>query len=97
MDSQLSEEFEVKEGMHQGRICAVTFSFCSCVRCCCNIGKCGVLKELMCADNLILISKTIEGFLNKLIKCRDFLEQGFESSHWENHTWHYMGTEKSCL
>ena len=86
MDSQLSEEFEVKVGMLQGRIFAVTFSFCCCVRYCYNIGKCGVLKELMYADNLILISKTIEGLLNKLIKCRDFLQQGFESSFWENHS-----------
>ena len=33
VDSELSEDFEVKVGMHQG-ICAVTFSSCSGDRCC---------------------------------------------------------------
>ena len=38
VDSELSEEFEVKVEMHQGFV-PLSFVFCSCGRCCHRIGK----------------------------------------------------------
>ena len=66
VDSELSEEFEVKVGMHQG---SVLSSFvCSCGRCCHKFAREGALSELLYADDSVLSSETIDGLGNVFLQ-----------------------------
>ena len=72
VDSELSEEFEVKVGMHQWSVLSPfllqlwwMFSL---------NGHERVLSELLYADDLVLMSETIEGLRNKFIKWRKAFE-----------------------
>ena len=68
---ELSTEFEVKVGMHQG---SVLFLFCTCGRRCHLIGHRGCASELLYANDLVLVSETIKGLRNKFLKCKEDFE-----------------------
>ena len=64
LDSELSEEFEVKVGMHQGSVLSLfLFAVLDAVT---ELARDGVLIEFLYADDLILMSETIEGVRYKL-------------------------------
>ena len=56
VDSDLSEEFEVKVGMHQGSVLS-PFIFAVVVDVVTELARVGVLSELLYADDLVLISE----------------------------------------
>ena len=66
VDSELSEEFEVKVGMHQGSVLSV-FLFAVVVDVVTDFTSEGALSELLYADDLFLMSKSIEGLRNKFL------------------------------
>ena len=72
MDSELSEEFEVKLGMHQGSVLS-PFLFAGVVDVVTEFAREGALSELLYADDLVLMSVTIMGLRNKFLK----MERGF--------------------
>ena len=63
VDSELSEGFDVKVGMHQGSTLS-SFLFAVVVNVVTKFTTEGVLSELLYADDLILMSETIEGLRN---------------------------------
>ena len=67
VDSELSEEFEVKVGMHQGSVLS-PFIFAVVVDVVTELAREGALSELLYADDLILMSETIEGLRNKFLE-----------------------------
>ena len=69
VDSELSEEFEVKVGMHKGSLLS-PFLFVMVVDVVTEFARDGALSELLYADNLVLMSGTIEGLRNKFLKLR---------------------------
>ena len=75
VDSELSEKFEVKVGMHQGSVLS-PFLFAVVVHVT-KFAREGAPKELLYADDLLLMSETIEGLRNKFIKWKEVFEQGF--------------------
>ena len=66
MDSELSEGFVVKVGMHQGSLLS-QFLFAMVVDIATELAREGVLSELLYADHLVLISETIEGLRNNFL------------------------------
>ena len=74
VDSELSEEFEVKVRMHQGSVLS-PFLFTVVVDAVTELAREGVHRELLYADYLVLMSETIEGIRNNLLKWK----QAFES------------------
>ena len=65
VESELSEESEVKVGMYQGSVLS-PFLFVVVVDAVTKFAREGVLCELLYADDLVLMSETIEGLGNKL-------------------------------
>ena len=65
MNCGLSEEFEVKVGMHQGSVFSHFFAVV--VDVVTEFTREGALSELLYADDLVLMSETIEGFRNKIL------------------------------
>ena len=67
MDSELSDEFEVKVGMHQG---SALSPFLSAVvaEVVTAVARKGALRELLYADDFVPTSETIEGLRNKFLK-----------------------------
>ena len=74
VDSDLSEELEVKVGMHQGSelspflfalVAAVVTEF---------TGE-GAISELLYADDLVLMSETIHGLRDKFLKWKEAYER----------------------
>ena len=77
VDCELSEEFEVKVGMHQTSVlshvlspflCAVVLDVFT------EFARDGALRELLYADDLVLMSETIEGLRNKFLKWKEAFE-----------------------
>ena len=66
VDSELSEEFEIKVGMHQGSVLS-PFLFAVIVAVVTELAKEGVLSELLYADDLVPMSESIEGLRNKFL------------------------------
>ena len=66
MDSELSDEFEVKVGMHQGSVLS-PFLFAVMVDVVTEFVRKGALSELLHADDLVLMSGTIEGLSNRFL------------------------------
>ena len=60
VDCDLSEEFEVKVGMHQGSVLS-PFLLAVVVDVVSEFAREGVLSELLYADDLILMSDTMKG------------------------------------
>ena len=73
MDSEFSEELEVKVGMHQGSVLSLLLlaAVIYVVR---EFARDGALSELLYADDLVLMSETIEGLWNKFIKWKEAFE-----------------------
>ena len=72
MDSELSEEFEVKVGMHQGSVLS-PFLFAMVVDVVTEFAR-GTLSELLYDDDLVLISETIMGLTSKSVPASTRLE-----------------------
>ena len=73
LDSELSEEFEVNVGMHQGSV-LLPFLFGVVLDVFIKLARDGVVCELLYADDLVPMSDTIEVLRSKLIKCKEVLE-----------------------
>ena len=71
-DSELSEELEINVGMHQGSVLS-PFLFAVVGDVVTEFAIEGALSELVYADDLSLISETIEGLRNKFLKWRRLL------------------------
>ena len=71
LDSEMSGEFEVKVGMHQGYVQS-PFVFAVVVDVVTEFTR--VLSELLYADDLVLMSETIEGLRNKFLKWKEAFE-----------------------
>ena len=56
VDSEVSDEFEVNVGMHQGSVLS-RFHFAPVVDVITELEKVGVLSRLLCADDLFLMSE----------------------------------------
>ena len=78
MDSELSEEFEVKERMHQRSVLS-HFLFAVVVDVVTEFAREGATSELLYAYDFILMSETIKGLRNKFIKSKEV----FESKNWK--------------
>ena len=69
MDSELSEEFNAKVGMYQG-FEWLPILFVVVVDVVTEFAREGALSELLYAEDLFLVSETIEGLRNKFLKLR---------------------------
>ena len=67
VDSELSEELEVKVGMHQVTVLSPS-TIALVVDAVTQFAREGVLSELLHADDLFLMSETIERLGNKFLK-----------------------------
>ena len=72
VDSELSEEFEVKVGMHQGSVLS-HFPSAVVVDVVTELAREGALSELLYTDDLVLSSETIVGLRNKFLKWKEDL------------------------
>ena len=66
-DCELSEEFEVNVGIHNGSVLS-SFLFAVVVDVVTEFSRESALSELLYADDLVLMSETIEGIRNKFLK-----------------------------
>ena len=73
VDSELSEGLEVKAGMHEGSVLS-PFLYAMVVDVVTELAREGTLSELLYADDLVLMSETIEGLRNKFLKWKDAIE-----------------------
>ena len=73
VDSELSGEFEVKVGMHQGSVLS-PFIFAVVVDVVNELAREGVLRVLQNVDHSVLMSETIMGLMNKFLKWRKAFE-----------------------
>ena len=81
VDSELSEEFEVKVGMYQGFVLP-PFLFAMVEDVVTKFAREGSLSELLYVDDLVLMSDTIEGLRNKFSKWKkSFESKGLSVSH----------------
>ena len=72
VDSELSEEFEVKVGMHQGSVLSpFLFALVVVVT---EFAREGELGELLYADDLVLMSEMIKRLRNKFSKWNEAFE-----------------------
>ena len=67
VDSELSEEFEVKVGIHKESV-LLPFLFAVVVDFVTEFAIVGVLCQLLCAEYLVLMCKMIKGLRNKFLK-----------------------------
>ena len=73
VDSELSDEFEVKVGMHQGSVLS-PFLFALSVDVDTEFARESALSELLYAGDLILMSEIIEGPMNKFLRWKEAFE-----------------------
>ena len=73
LDSELSEEFEVKVGMYQGSVLS-PFLHAAGVDVVTEFAREGVLCELLNADDLVLMSVAIEGLGNNFLNWKEVFE-----------------------
>ena len=67
VDSELSEEIEVNVGVNQGSVLS-PFFFAVVIDVVTEFAREGALGELLYADDLVLMSETIEGLGNKFLE-----------------------------
>ena len=67
VNSELLEEFEVNVGMHHGSVLS-PFLFALVVDVVIEFTIEGALSELLYADDLVLMSETIDGLVNKFLE-----------------------------
>ena len=70
VDSELSEEFKVKVGMHQGSVLSPVL-FAVVVDVVTEFARECALSELLYANDLVPMSETIEGLWNKFLKWKE--------------------------
>ena len=73
VNSELSEEFDVKVRFHQGSVLS-PFLFTMAIYVVPEFAREGVLSELQYADDLVLINEKIEGLWDKLLKWKEAFE-----------------------
>ena len=73
VDSELSYEFDVKLGMHQGSVLS-SFLFAVVVDVVNEFAREGVLSELLYSDDLVLMCETINGLWNEFLKWKEAYE-----------------------
>ena len=63
------------------RMCAVTFSFADVAN---ELIREGLLSELLCVNDSVLMSETIKGLRNKFLKCKEtFARKDIKSNYWK--------------
>ena len=67
VDSELPKVFEATVGIHQGSVLS-PYPFTFLIDVVTEMAKEGVLSELLCADDLVLMSETIQALRNKSLK-----------------------------
>ena len=83
VNSELSEELEVKVGMHQGSVLS-PFILAVVVDVVTEFARECALSELLYADDLVLMSETIERHGNKFLKWKDAFEsKGLKAKFWK--------------
>ena len=83
VDSELSEEFEIIVGLHQGSVLS-PFLLALVVCVVTEFTREGALSELLHADYLIHMSETIEGLRDKFLKCSEAFEsKGLKVNLWK--------------
>ena len=70
VDSELSEQFEVKVGMYQGSVLS-PFLFAVVVDVFTEFARVAALCELLYADDFVLMCETMEGHRNKLLNWKE--------------------------
>ena len=73
VDSEMSEELEVKVGMHQGPVLS-PFLFAMVVDAVTEFARDGAFSELLCADDLVLMSETMKRLRNNFLKWKEAFE-----------------------
>ena len=73
VDTELSEEFDVKVGMHHGSVQS-PFLFAVVVDVVTEFTREGALSEMLYANDLVLMSETIEGLRNEFFKLKEACE-----------------------
>ena len=73
MDCELSEEFEVKVGMHQRSVLS-PFIFALVVCVVTEFAREGALSELLYAYDVVLMSETVEGLRDKFLEWKETFE-----------------------
>ena len=73
VDSELSKEIEVKVGMHQGSVLS-PFIFAVVVDVVTEFAREGALSELLYAEDLVLMSETIEGLRVMFLEWKEAFE-----------------------
>ena len=89
VDSEISEEFEVKVGMCQGSVLS-PFLIAVVVDVVTELAREGVFGELLYADDLVLMSETIDGLRNKFLRWKEsFVSKGLKvfpgNGLWRHH------------
>ena len=79
VDSELTDEFEVKVWMHQRSVLS-PFLLSLVVDVITEFAREGALSELLYADDFALMSETIEGLRNKFLTWKE----AFESKHFKS-------------
>ena len=72
-ESELSEEFEVKVGVHQGSVLS-PLVFAIVVDVVTESVRNGLMSEMLYADDLVLTSETMEGLREKFWKWKEAFE-----------------------
>ena len=81
---ELSEEFEVKVGVHQGSVLS-PLVFAIVVDVVTESVRNSLMSEMMCADDLVLMCETMEGLREKVLQMEGGIrEQGAEGEPREN-------------
>ena len=83
VDSELSKEFEVNVGIHQGSV-LLPFLFAVVVDVVTESSREGAISELLYADDIVLMSETIKGLRNKILKWKEAFEiKGLKANPWK--------------
>ena len=82
-DSELSEESKIKVGIHQASVLS-PFLFAEVVDVVNELARESALSELLCDNDLVLMSKTMEGLRNKSLKWKEAFEsKGLKVNFWK--------------
>ena len=98
MDSELSEKSEGKVGMRQGSVLS-PFLFTVMVDVVTEFARQGALSELLCADDLVLMSVTIKGLRNMCMKWKEVsVSKDFKSTLESPRQWSVAASQRmACL
>ena len=95
VDCELSEQLEVKMGIHQGSMLS-PFLLAVVVDVVTDFAREGALSESLYADDLVLMSETIKRLRNKFLKWKEAFESkglkvNLEQNHGNSHQRHCTG------